>query len=146
MATVTVYRQERVDGGVRTGVDVGDEPVLMEFRAGPGQEDPAILWFIDVRLEGQDISPVPSDVRSFVALSLESIKSAVATAADKLAVGLDASWWPFRHESQTAQGTVVVVCNAMTRETGQNIAQHLRTFAAEFEAALPTIPALSEAA
>ena len=54
MPNLTFYRQKRVDGGVRTGVELDGETVASLFEEGDPERDPALLWFVDLRCEGPD--------------------------------------------------------------------------------------------
>src|SRR5438309_1549162 len=54
-STLTFYRQERADGGVRTGIMAGDSTVLELFEAPEEEYDPSLIWSIDIRCHGSSL-------------------------------------------------------------------------------------------
>jgi hypothetical protein len=58
MAQLLFYRQKRVDGGVRTGLDLDREEIAEHFEEGELERDPALLWYVDLRCDGPG---VPAD-------------------------------------------------------------------------------------
>ncbi len=133
MNTITFYRQARVDGGMRTGVSVDDETVLHEFKRGKNDDNPALLWFVDVRFRGKGLPADPDDVREFLTAAAAKVKEALVAAADELSVGLDADVLPYVREHEVQRGvTLKVVCSANRRTTGLQIAKQIRQIASRW--------------
>jgi len=59
MPTITFYRQARRDGGIRTGIEIDQNTVLMRFDRGRKESDPALLWCVDVRCSGARLPREP---------------------------------------------------------------------------------------
>lgn len=89
MAKISFFRQERYDGGVRTGIGIDDETVLHHFETGSGESDPALLWFVDLGFEGRRLPSAPEQARKWLAEHAEFIRHGLQEAADRLQVGLD---------------------------------------------------------
>lgn len=89
MAKISFFRQERYDGGVRTGIGINDETVLHHFETGSGEADPALLWFVDLGFTGRSLPSAPEQARKWLAEHAEFICHGLQEAADRLQVGMD---------------------------------------------------------
>ena len=97
MSKVRFYRQARSDGGVRTGIGIDDQPVLHEFRPGSDESDPALLWYVDLALEGKGLPLEAEEARAWLLECADPITTSLRTAARRLEIGLDDSVeWPYR--------------------------------------------------
>lgn len=56
------YRQGRVDGGIHSGVDSFDIPLLESFenKAPYEESDPVLAWYVEVRCKGHELVPAES--------------------------------------------------------------------------------------
>ncbi len=133
MPTLVFYRQARVDGGIRTGIDVNGDSVWQSFEPGNGDPDPALLWYVDLRCTGDTLPTDPEGVRRWFGDGGSAIKAAFRELADKLRVGFDDELWPYQFAVPTAAGepSMKIVCSAIRglepgtlgkvlQETGEN--------------------------
>lgn len=96
MSEIVFYRQQRFDKAIRTGIEVNGARSLEYFTPGLAERNPALLWYIDVRLEGEEL---PSDVdaaREWLQRQIGFIQRGLTEAADQLQVGIDEDILPFR--------------------------------------------------
>jgi len=97
MAKLRFYRQERYDGGVRTGFGIDDKSALHEFRAGSADSDPALLWYVDIELEGKSLPQDTEEGRMWVLEHSEPILDSLRSVAERLEIGLDDTTdWPYQ--------------------------------------------------
>ena len=133
MASLTFYRQERMDGGVRTGISVEDNIVLTSFADGTADYDPSLRWFVDVRCE-VPAAIDPEGAREWLLQNAGVIKSGLEELADKLRAGLDINAWPVQHQvmSAPAGSSITLVCSAVRRLDARQIADVLRSVGEHF--------------
>ena len=91
MKTIDFYRQARVDGGERTGVEVNGETVLEQFEPGDKEEDAALLWFVDVRCAGDSLPGEAESVREWLLEKGSIIQTRLREIANELPAGIDFS-------------------------------------------------------
>jgi len=148
MATLTFYRQARADGGLRTGIEVDGETLLEDYLPGSREHDPALLWYVDLRCEGDRLPAEPEAVRAWFLENSQMIQRGFAACADELKVGIDSFDQDFRpyerRIGQTPDGTVLrVVISAIRRIDARKIAVELRRIGAEWERSLRALPSLA---
>ncbi len=98
MPSITFFRQKRRDGGIRTGVDVGDDTVLIRFEGGSKDRDPTLLWYVDVRAEGAGLPTSPEEARRWFGEHAAELRDGLEAMACLLPAGVDPSEGPVRHE------------------------------------------------
>jgi hypothetical protein len=86
---LTFYRQERLDGGVRTGVMLDGTTVLHRFDEPEEEFDPTLAWSIDVRCRGDSIPKTIEPARAWLLDHEELIVSGLSGFADHLQAGSD---------------------------------------------------------
>jgi hypothetical protein len=148
MATLTFYRQARADGGLRTGIEIDGETLLEDYLPGGQEHDPALLWYVDLRCEGDSLPTEPEAVREWFLENARLIQSGFATCAEELKVGVDSFDQDFRpyerRIGQTPDGTVLRVCvSAVRRMDARKIAVELRRIGAEWDRSLHALPSLA---
>lgn len=94
MAKITFYRQKRIDGGLRSGISVGDETVLGLFEPGPTDNDPALLWYVDLRCEGARLPTDPKEAREWLLRHEDVIRAGFADCARECSAGIDPDIYP----------------------------------------------------
>src|SRR5947207_6480872 len=93
MPKLKFYRQRRVDGGTRTGIDVDNEEMWHRFEEPPEAEaDPALVWYVDVRCHGPAVPAGREEARVWLLKNTPVIKRAFEQIADKLHAGYDGRW------------------------------------------------------
>ena len=142
MSTITFFRQARQDGGIRTGIDIDRDTVLARFEAGDENADPALLWYVDVRLEGKKLPRTPEAARNLLIEKGPSIRSALLRTAEELAAGMDVSDWPLQRRATIGAGVRVnIVCSAIRRVEAHQIADVLRDIAEHWDHRVSDLPA-----
>jgi hypothetical protein len=97
MPKIGFYRQARYDGGMRTGIGIDDQTVLHDFQPGAEQSDPALLWYVDVAVEGDRLPSEPDAARTWLFDQSDTIAEAFREVGNHLEIGLDSdASWPFR--------------------------------------------------
>ncbi|MEZ6233191.1 MAG: hypothetical protein R3B68_03280 [Phycisphaerales bacterium] len=134
MAKIEIYRQKRVDGGIRTGFSVDGARLLQHLQAGSPEPDPALEWFIDIRCTVRGKGPASeSEAQTWLTEHSEFLRDALRAAADDIPVGIDADLWPHIQEINAPKGwKVVVAYSAIKRVDGRQMASHLRAWAKQF--------------
>lgn len=140
MPTINVYKQARIDGGVRIGADVDDQEMLHEFTRGATESDPALEWYVDVHCEGPAVPDTPDTAREWLRSLSPDIKAGLASVADELHAGIDVQSFPVHRTILTSpDAQVEVVCSAIRRLAARDIANRLRDFAQEWDAIVSRI-------
>ncbi|MGB7160693.1 MAG: hypothetical protein WBD40_21695 [Tepidisphaeraceae bacterium] len=147
MATITLYQQQRRDGGRRFGLEIDQETVLGRYLPGPSDSDSALEWFVDVECSGDALPTDPDGARAWLLQHSPSICKALIALSTEFEVGMDASEWPVRRQVADApSGTqVYVACSATRRIDARQLANVLRNVAREWEANLKSLAGLQAA-
>jgi hypothetical protein len=137
-SNLVYYRQGRVDGGIHTGVDSFDAPLLESFEneAPYDESDPVLAWYIEVRCKGRGLPTSVEGARSWLLKHQEVIRSGLAALADELSVGLDVESYPYfwrKFPSQFKEAQLTLVCSAHRRPNGIGLARQVRAFGDHFE-------------
>lgn len=142
------YRQARVDGGMRTGVDWDDTPLLHEFTPGSDDNDPALAWYVDVEFEGDTLPSGAEEVRRWLMRRGATVATSLRTVADELALGIDVATWPMKRSlGDLPRGVhATLSCSAMRRIECREIGQRLRELADDWRKIIRRLPPMREAA
>jgi hypothetical protein len=137
-SNLVYYRQGRVDGGIHTGVDAFDEPLLESFEneAPYDESDPVLAWYVEVRCKGEGLPTTVDGARTWLLQHQELIRSGLAALADELSVGLDAESYPYfwtKFPSKRKEVQLTLVCSAHRRSNGIGLGRQVRSFADHFE-------------
>jgi hypothetical protein len=126
MKTINFYRQARVDGGRRTGIDIDGETVLEKFEPGNEPEDSALLWFVDIRFSGNQLPGAADTAREWLLKRTPLIQAGVREVADELRAGIDFSAPVSRDLARAGNGIhAKIFCSAMRRLPARDIAKAL---------------------
>lgn len=139
MPTITFFRQARRDGGVRTGIDIDDRTVLSRFEPGRRAEDPALLWYVDVRCEGPRLPRDVQAAREWLIRHEPQVRQALETLAGQVPDGLDPTEWPLKTTKRLSGATITVACSAVRRVEARDIATTLQDVAARWQERLDTL-------
>jgi hypothetical protein len=137
-SNLVYYRQGRVDGGIHTGVDAFDAPLLESFEneAPYDESDPVLAWYIEVRCKGRGLPTSVEGARAWLLKHQEVIRSGLAALADELSVGLDVESYPYfwrKFPSRFKEAQLTLVCSAHRRPNGIGLARQVRAFGDHFE-------------
>lgn len=148
MGTLAFFRQARVDGGIRTGVDWNDTPLLHEFEEGNEEHDPAIIWYVDVEFAGDTLPVSAEDARRWLIRRGTAVAARLNKLADELSLGIDVASWPIRRslEGLPRGVTGTISCSAVRRIDCRHIAERLRELARQWREIIRHLPPLREAA
>ena len=128
MAKITVFHQERFDGGRRTGMWVDKLRAFEHYVMGDESRDSALLWYIDMEY----LEPTPPKTQKESAVWLNghknSIESAVKEAASHLSCGIDGDGLPWVGEKKTPEGNLKMYVTAANKFTPDNISHKLNVF------------------
>ena len=126
MKTLNFYRQARVDGGRRTGVEIDGESVLERFERGNETEDSALVWFVDIRCSGANLPNGAEAAREWLLEKAPIIQAGVRDVANELEAGIDFCAPISRTIPNVAEGvTVEIWCSAIRRVQAREIAKAL---------------------
>src|SRR5260221_6984988 len=76
---------KRVDGGIRYAIALDYQPVLHRFSPGPDEEDPVLVWYIDVRCRGRNLPSQTEEVRQWFITNAGPIKKELLELASSFA-------------------------------------------------------------
>ncbi len=135
MATVTFFHQERADGGVRSGIDYEGMTVLENFIGGAREDDASLVWYIDVKFEG-NLIPIGSAelVRSWLHKMGEHIKPGLMSLAADLEAGTD-TFVPVKRDIDVPIPTirVTVAATGIRRLGARQIGEKIRGVAEHWQ-------------
>jgi hypothetical protein len=144
MHELTCYRQKRQDGGVRTAIELDGETVFHRFEEGSEEHDPALLWYVDLRCEGEQLPGEAEAARDWLLNHVGPIKQAFQQVEEKVSAGVDRSTTPLSWSDfpPTPDGTrMTIVCATIRRLTALDLAQILRDVREGWEERIRSLPA-----
>lgn len=139
MAGLTFFRQERVDGGIRTGIMLGGTTVLERFEGKGDEYDPSLAWSIDLRCNGLSLPTTANDARNWFLAHEAEIREGFMRYADQLGAGSDPTgiflleWSDFPNPPPGV--AMKIVCGALRRVDALYLASRLK-FVGEYWATL----------
>ena len=143
MSKLVFFRQGRVDGGIRTGIDI-DGTTFDHFESGIGEHDPALAWFVDLRLEGNSVPAQPERARQWLLDHKSLVNEAYTAVSRRLQVGMDPDVWPLQCEAPNAPPGVHIttVCSSTATTTAREIGATILDIAQHWEDYLDQVPAV----
>ncbi len=135
MADLTFYQHFRMDGALRTGIELHDATVWHRFRKGKGPADPVLRWFVDVRCQGRKLPQTPEDARQWFLDNAGLFHQALRQLADELQGGMEPDVWPYSWNvpKPPAGVKITIVCSVMKRLDSVEIGRVLRDLAEQWE-------------
>jgi hypothetical protein len=145
MSTLILFQQARVDGGVRTGMEVDGTTAFMDFQEGAEEYDPALLWYIDLTCEGELLPHDAEAARQWLRGASPAVVRALETAAEELRLGFDSDVRPFERSFPDAIPSVnLVLCaSAMRRVEGREIASKIKNLAEHWDETIAQLKPLA---
>jgi len=134
MSEIAFYRQQRRDGGIRTGLALDQDTMWEHFLDGNNDSDPSLEWFVDVRIAGRRLPRSPREVQRWFLDHAGSMQEALRALADIVSVGIDANGWPFQWSAPVSpSGTKLkIVCSFTRRYPALDAARQLLDIAAHW--------------
>jgi hypothetical protein len=148
MGKLLFYRQKRVDDGMRTGLELGDVTLAEQFEPGPGERDPILRWYVDVKCEGPAIPDDPDRAEEWFIDRGEVLRKGLTDYAKALENGVDAgfhsiTWNSF---SQTKENVYVTIsCSASDRSTARRLPSILTDMASRWDAIMDSLELVDRA-
>jgi hypothetical protein len=133
MPTITFFRQKRIDGGVRTGVEVGGNTVLSTFESGNAAHDPALLWYVDVICEGKRLPKESENAKHWLSSQAKNIRRLLGSLAKKVGAGIDPGDWPVHHQGIIHGVKMRVSCSAVSRVEARKLPRILDEIAEHWD-------------
>ncbi len=149
MHTLAFYRQQRADGGVRTGIEVDDETVFHKYEPGGEDHDAALLWYVDLRCEGDHLPEDAESARTWFLANADLIKEGFRQLAEKVAAGVDMAAYPVTWGDFAAPPPGVrmnVVTSTTRRLAALDLAHILEDIRLNWEERLRSLPEMQPAA
>ncbi|NQT36325.1 MAG: hypothetical protein HQ581_02485 [Planctomycetes bacterium] len=146
MPELIFYHQVRVDGGERTGASIDGTTVLEFFKPESGEADPALLWYVDVCCEGDNVPNDAKSARRFFSENSDYFTAWLGEiATGELDIGFDAESRPFQREAPDGLPGVraQIVISAVRRLLARDIADRIRGVAAHWKELLDRLAPLS---
>jgi len=141
MSNIVFFRQARMDGGIRTGIDV-DGTGWEYYEGGSDEHDPALVWYLDLRAQGDDLPDNLDDARQWL-LDQESLVTATyRKLAERLEVGMDPDVWPLTVENvqTTSRVSLAAVCSCMRRVSARQMSRTVQEIAEHWKEYLTRLP------
>lgn len=135
MPNLTFYRQKRSDGGVRTGIQIDNDTVFSHFEEVDEEYDPTLLWYVDLRCQGQGLPDDPEAARQWLLDHEEIIEQGFERYAQEIRTGFDPDLYPLEwgHFDNLPEGVQArIVCSAIRRIDALNFSEVLRDIGAHW--------------
>jgi hypothetical protein len=148
MNRITFYRQKRRDGGIRTGIEINGETEFGLEEGFTGEEqDPVLVWFVDLRVEGKKLPTDPEEVRQWLLKQSPVICAGFQLLAEELQTGVDFNTYPYLWPIPDAPRGVrmIIACSAMRRADARAIRDVLLENAAHWKERIGQLPAVEPA-
>lgn len=128
MSEFNFFRQQRQDGGIRSGLNLDEDLCWHSYEPGGEEDDPALSWYVDVRGKGAGVPSDPEELRDWLINLADPIRSEFLELADHFEVGVDDNVWPVRWSvsSLPPDTSVEIVFSAARRIGALQIAETLR--------------------
>ncbi len=142
MAKLLFYRQKRVDEGVRTGLEVGEYELAWRFDPGPGESNPILLWFVDIKCEGPGIPDGPEQAQEWFENHGQMLRRGLRSYAQEIKTGTDIGFHSttWNAEPQTSEDVQVTIsCSASNRVSARQMASILEDMADQWDEILDAL-------
>lgn len=151
MPKITFYRQNRIDGGFRTGIDIDEYRALESFIEGPPELSDeswgsTLRWFLDLIVEGDSLPSDPEECRAWLLDHEKQCVEGLRRAADLFRAGVDDRLVPLRWSEfeQLPEGVnATLLISAMRRVDAQELSVALLDFADHWVELLQTLEPFS---
>ena len=141
MSTIVFFRQARIDHGIHTGIDVNG--TSWEFYdTGSDEHDPALVWYVDLRAQGDDLPDRPEDARQWLLENESLVTATYQQLAERLEVGMDPDVWPLQVENVQAPAGVSLagVCCCMRRVSARQMSKTVQEIGGHWKEYLDRLP------
>jgi hypothetical protein len=141
MPHLSFYRQKRIDGALRTGIEVETTTVWHRYVDGDEDADPVLIWFVDLRCHGKSLPTDPDAVLAWFLRHTTLIREAFSDLAEELRAGMEPDLLPLQRAVRGAPRGVQmrVVFSAMRRVDGLGMAEVFRDLATNWETILQSL-------
>lgn len=135
MPSFVFFRQQRGDGGIRTGIDWERDTYWHSFEDGTDQSDPVLDWWIDIRGEGPGVPDDPDVMPVWLRQHSGAFVDEVVKFAEELRHGVDAGGWPLIRTAPAKIPDVrwKIAVSALHRDEGRAMSSILDDIAENWE-------------
>jgi hypothetical protein len=147
MSDLLFYQQARRDGGVRTGIEVDGDLILHRFDEGKSPNDPGLLWFIDVSLNGPQVPADAEAARDWLLAQKQPVVQALSEFAATFDTGVDIDALPIQTEFSTviAGAKLQLSCSAARRGEARDLGSRIRYLARRWTSIIKSLGATQRA-
>ena len=142
MPKLNFFRQARVDGGIRTGIDIDGTTGIDRLERGTGEDDPALTWFVDLRCDGESVPTKLEEARQWLLDHKALVREAYVAFGKKLEVGMDPDVVPLQCEFPNAPPGVrmTTVCSSTGTIPARQMSETVKDIAEHWEQYLNQLP------
>ena len=136
MPKIVFYRQLRMDGGVRTGLEVDGETAYGLFEEGQTDDNPRLRWVVDLRCVGPRLPTSARGARNWLLKNTSVIADGFKRCSQDLRAGIDPDvnvvrWKDFEAVPESVQ--MEIVFTAARREDAIGMADVLARIGSNWE-------------
>lgn len=134
MSSLVVYRQRRVDEGMRTGIELDSRTIGHKFEEGGEDRDPALRWYVDLRCEGPGLPHEAGAAFKWLNDQEMLIRENFSEYADRLSAGADLDDYPLEwiFPSHPDGVRMKIACSAVRRVDSREISSILKGISREW--------------
>ncbi|HEV3167935.1 MAG TPA: hypothetical protein VGZ22_28295 [Isosphaeraceae bacterium] len=117
MPDLIFYRQGRVDGGIRTAIELDGDTIYERFDEGGPERNPVLLWYVDLRCKGAGLPHDPEGAKRWLLDHEELIRDGFARFAAEVEAGSDVELYPLQWSKfpQAPEGVELTIACATNR-------------------------------
>ena len=145
MTEIAFFRHERVDRAIRMGLEIDNHTVLHDFQSGDDDDDPSLLWYVDVIIQGDGLPRDPDGARDWLRDHGGKIQDHLRAMANEMSTGIEWDVNPFRRQGELEPGcSFLINVSALRRVAAREFSKKLLELADQWDDHLEKLSAFSE--
>ncbi|CAN5870165.1 hypothetical protein BH23PLA1_BH23PLA1_02150 [soil metagenome] len=136
MSELIFYRQARIDGGLRTGIELNGQTLAERFENESSEPDPVLIWYVELRCEGPGVPETSKEAYCWLLDHSQAISEGFAKCAAETSVGVDPDIYPAQwggFDSTPLDTQWVIVYSALRRIDSRQMSQFLAQIGSAWE-------------
>lgn len=136
MSELIFYRQARIDGGLRTGIELDGEMLAERFENESSEPDPILIWYVELRCAGSGIPDTSAEAYRWLVDHSSTISEGFKKCAVETNVGVDPDIYPAQwggFESTPPDTRWVIAYSALRRIDSRQMNQILAEIGSTWE-------------
>jgi hypothetical protein len=136
MAKLLFYRQKRFDGGIRTGLEIDDATLVEQFDPVPGEPDPYLRWYVDVKCEGPAVPADPDRAEDWFVERRDVLREKLLEYAKKIGHGVDVGLHSLNWNAQSLTGEdaqITIICSTADHQGARELPSILNDLAERWD-------------